>query len=86
LRKVDRSNCFRCCLNTGREGEDRRAAGGAFHASMLLKKKVERTLFVALIGFCKYGISDLDHLDHEDGVYTEKTSLGSKGVRLLSTL
>jgi hypothetical protein len=83
LRKVDRSNCFRCRLNTGREEEDRRAAGRAFHASMLLKKKVERTLFVALIGFCKYGISDLDH---EDGVYTEKASLGSKGVRLLSTL
>jgi hypothetical protein len=48
-------------LNTGREEEDRRAAGRAFHASMLLKKKVERTLFVALVGFSKYGISDLDH-------------------------
>jgi hypothetical protein len=61
LRKVDRSNCFRWRLNTGREEEDRRAAGRAFHASMLLKKKVERTLFVALVGFSKYGISDLDH-------------------------
>jgi hypothetical protein len=50
---------------------------------MLLKKKVERSLFVALIGFCKYDMSDLDH---EEGVYTEKTSLGLKGVRLLSTL
>jgi hypothetical protein len=50
---------------------------------MLLKNKVERNLFVAVTGFCQYGISDLDH---EEGVYTEKTSLGSKGVRLLSTL
>jgi hypothetical protein len=63
LRKVDRSNCFRWHSNTGREEEDLRAAGRALHASMLLKKKVERTLFVALIGFCKYGISDLDHGD-----------------------
>jgi hypothetical protein len=38
----------------GREKEDRRAAGRAFHASMLLKKKAKRSLFVALIGFCKY--------------------------------
>jgi hypothetical protein len=48
-------------LNTGREEEDRKAAGRAFHASMLLRKKVERTLFVALVGFSKYGVSDLDH-------------------------
>jgi hypothetical protein len=27
---------------------------------MLLQKEVERSLFVALIGFCKYGTSDLD--------------------------
>jgi hypothetical protein len=47
----------------------------AFHASMLLKKKVEKSLFVALIGFCKYGISDLDH---DEGVYTEKTSRGQR--------
>jgi hypothetical protein len=53
LRQVDRSNGFRWRLNTGREEEDRRAAGRAFHASMLLMKKVERTLFVALVGFCK---------------------------------
>jgi hypothetical protein len=49
---------------------------------MFLKEKVERSLFVALTGFCKYDISDLDH---EEGVYTGETSLVSKGVRLLST-
>jgi hypothetical protein len=33
---------------------------------MLRKKMVERSLFVALIGFCKYGNSDLDHEERED--------------------
>jgi hypothetical protein len=48
---------------------------------MLLKKKVERTLFVALIGFCKYGISDLDH---EEGVYTCREDLtGVKGCEVI---
>jgi hypothetical protein len=37
---------------------------------MLLKKKVERSLYVALIGFCKDDISDLDH---EEGVYTVRS-------------
>jgi hypothetical protein len=77
MRNVCEKSCENCLLIVSKKrfyNCHRRAAGRAFYASMLLNKKVERTLFVALIGFCKYGISDLDH---EDGIYTEQTSLHS---------
>jgi hypothetical protein len=40
-------------LNAGRDEEERKAGGKAFQASTLLKKGTDKSLLVAMIGFCR---------------------------------